>query len=312
MSLARVILRPHRFEAAGVAIMAGLTFTVAGGLALRLLAYGIPAECFARAASASCVDRQADMNAYFETAGVWGFVAMAAVALLPAFSGVFFGISMVGKELDQGTTTFAWSIAPSRRRWLIQRVLPIGAAIFVIGLAAGAVADAVAVMREPGTDANASLAQIGIRGPVIGAETIAYFGLALLVGAVVGRILPALLLAIVLVVPVFAGVTILTDTFLDSETVLTYATDSGVPGRVVDFMLQSPEGELLTWQQVYDRYGEAAMESVDGPGATFRTVLRVNPPELYPIAVARMFILFSAIGLVATVLSFAVVDRRRP
>jgi hypothetical protein len=312
MSLARVILRPHRFEAAGVVIMAVLAFIVAGGLVLRLLAYGIPSECFTQAAGASCVDRQPDMNAYFETVGFWGFLAMAFITVLPAFSGVFFGISLVGKELDQGTTTFAWSIAPSRRRWLMQRVLPIGAAILIIGLAAGAVADVVAVMREPGTDPNASLAQLGIRGPVIGAETIAYFGLALLVGAVVGRILPALLLAIVLVVPAFAGVTILTDTFLGSETVLTDATDGAIPGRVVDFMLRSPEGELLTWQQVYDRYGEPAMESVDGPGATFRTVLRVNPPELYPIAVARMFILYSTIGLLATVLSFAVVDRRRP
>jgi hypothetical protein len=28
------------------------------------------------------------------------------------------------------------------------------------------------------------------------------------------------------------------------------------------------------------------MESQDGPSATFRTVLLINPPELYPIAVA--------------------------
>jgi hypothetical protein len=312
MSLARVILRPHRFEAAGVAVMAMLTFIVAGGLALRLLAYGIPAECFARAAGPSCIDRQPEMAAYFETAGVWGFLAVAVVTVLPAISGVLFGISLVGKEIDQGTTAFAWSIAPSRRRWLVQRVLPIGAAIVLIGLAAGAVAEVVALLREPGTDPNGALANLGIRGPVIGAEALAYFGLALLVGAVVGRVLPALLLALVLVVTAFAGVTALTDTFLGTETVLTYGMDGGVPGRVVEFMVQSPEGDVMTWRQAYERYGEAAMESVDGPSATFRTVLSINPPELYPIAVARMFILYSALGLVAIVLSFAVVERRRP
>ena len=312
MSFARVLLRPHRFEAASVAVLAVLTFIVAGGLVIRLLAYAIPAECFVRAAGASCIEHQPALEAYFETAGIWGVVAVALIALMPAVSGVFFGLSLVGKELDQGTATFAWSLAPSRRRWLLLRVVPIGAAIVVIGLAAGALADVVQALREPFMDANGGLANLGIRGPVIGAEALAYFGLALLVGAVVGRVLPALILACLLVFTAFLGVTLLTDTFLSTETVLTYGVDGGVPGRVVDYMIQSPEGDVMTFHQAYLRYGEAAMESMDGPGATFRTVLAINPPELYPIAVARMVLLYAALGLIAIVLSFAVVERRRP
>lgn len=312
MSFARVLLRPHRFEAVAVAVLAALAFIVAGGLVIRLLGYAIPAECFTRAAGDSCIPWQQEMDLYRETAGSWGFAALAAIALLPAACGLLFGISLVGKELDQGTTTFAWSIGPSRRRWLLQRVLPIGAAIVVIGLAGGAIGDVVAEMREPFTDPNGSLSNLGIRGAVLGAETLAYFGLALLVGAVVGRVLPALLLSCVLVVTAFVGVTVLTDAFLSTETVLTYDADGGMPGRVVDFMMQSPEGDVMTWQEAYERYGEEAMESPDGPGVTFRNVLSINPPELYPIAVARMVILYSALGLVAIVLSSAVVERRRP
>lgn len=312
MSFARVLLRPHRFEAVAVAVLAVLAFFVAGGLVLRLLAYAIPAECFTRAAGDSCIPWQQEMDFYRDTAGSWGFAALAAIALIPAACGLLFGISLVGKELDQGTTTFAWSIGPSRRRWLLQRVLPIGAAIVVIGLGGGVIGDVVADLREPFTDPNGSLSNLGIRGAVLGAETLAYFGLALLVGAVVGRVLPALLLACVLVVTAFLGVTLLTDTFLGTETVLTYGMDGGVPGRVVDYMIQSPEGDVMTFHEAYLRYGEAAMESMDGPGATFRTVLRINPPELYPIAVARMVVLYSGLGLIAIVLSFAVVERRRP
>lgn len=312
MSFARVLLRPHRFEAVAVAVLAALAFIVAGGLVIRLLAYAIPIECFTRAAGDSCIPWQQEMDLYRETAGSWGFAALAAIALLPAACGLLFGISLVGKELDQGTTTFAWSMAPSRRRWLLQRVLPIGLAIVLIGLAGGALGDVVATMREPFTDPNGSLSNLGIRGVVLGAETLAYFGLALLVGAVVGRVLPALLLACVLVVTAFLGVTLLTDTFLSMETVLTYGMDGGVPDRVVDYMIQSPQGEVMTYYEAYQRYGELAMESMDGPAATFRTVLRINPPELYPFAVARMFVLYSALGLVGIVLSFAVVDRRRP
>jgi hypothetical protein len=232
--------------------------------------------------------------------------------LLPAVCGVFFGLAVVGKELDQGTTTFAWSIGPSRRRWLLQRVVPIGISIFVICLAVGAVADALEQLRAPGSDPNGSLAMLGTRGPVIGAQAIAYFGIALLVGAVIGRILPALLLTCLLVLAAFVGVTILTDVFLSTETVLTPGVDGGVRGRVVDAMIQSPDGEVMTWMQAYDRYGQEAMESPDGPGSTFRTILRINPPELYPFVVARMFVLYSALGLAAVVLSFVVVERRRP
>jgi hypothetical protein len=116
----------------------------------------------------------------------------------------------------------------------------------------------------------------------------------------------------VLVVTTFLVVTLLTDTFLSTETVLTYGMDGGVPGRVVGYMIQSPEGDVMTFQEAYERYGEAAMESVDGPSATFRTVLRINPPELYPFVVARMLVLYSALGLLTIVASFAVVERRRP
>ena len=314
MSFARVLLRPHRFEAAGVAVLAVLAFIVAGGLVVRLLAYAIPAECFMRAAGVTCIPWQGEMDLYRETAGSWGFAALAAIALLPAGCGLLFGISLVGKELDQGTTTFAWSIGPSRRQWLMQRVLPIGSAIVVIGLAGGVLGDVIAAMREPFTDPNGSLSNLGIRGAVLGAETLAYFGLALLVGAVVGRVLPALLLSCVLVVAAFVGVTLLTDTFLSTETVLSYGTDGGLPGRVVEYMVQTPDGDVISWREAYERYGEAAMQGPEGigPDTTFHEAWRINPPELYPIAVARMLVLYSALGLAAITLSFAVVDRRRP
>ena len=314
MSLVRVILRPHRFEAIAVAVLAALAFLVAGGLVIRLLAHAIPAECFTRAAGDACVPWQQEMDSYRETAGSWGLAALAAIALLPAACGLLFGISLVGKELDQGTTTFAWSIGPSRRRWLLQRVLPIGAAIVVIGLAAGAIGDVVAMLREPFTDPNGSLSNLGIRGAVLGAEALAYFGIALLVGAVVGRVLPALILACLLVFTAFLGVTLLTDTFLSTETVLSYGTDGGLPGRVVEFMVETPDGDVISWREAYERYGEDVMLGPEGigPDTTFREAWRINPPELFPFAVARMLVLYSALGLAAITLSFAVVERRRP
>jgi hypothetical protein len=311
MSLARTILGPHRFEAVGMAVLAVATFAVAAGLALRLASYQIPVVCFGPNPPDTCVAFQPDVTRYFETAGTWGVVALGLIAVLPAIGGLILGIAMVGKELDQGTATFAWSIGPSRRRWLLQRVVPIGIALVVVGLVAGALADVLQGLRDPGTDPNRSFGHMGLRGPVVGAAAIAFFGLALLVGSVLGRILPALLLAGLLVIASFVGVSVLSETFLRGETVLVYGVDGGVPGRSVEYLVQVPGGEIMTWEAAYARFGNE-LDDPNGMPLEFRTVLRVNPPELYPLAVARMAVLYSTLGLASIVLAFAVVDRRRP
>jgi hypothetical protein len=310
MSFARAIL-PHRFEAVGMAVIALATFVVGGALAMRLRSFGIPLECFGRNAPDSCIPFQPDMSRYYDTAGTWGTIAVGTIAVLPAIIGLILGIALVGKELDQGTATFAWSIGPSRRRWLVQRVVPIGLGVVLVCLAAGALADALEPLRDPGIDPDGSYGHLGIRGPVVGAAGLAFFGLALLVGSVVGRVLPALLLAGALVIASFIGVTVVSETFLRTETVLVYGVDGGVPGRSIEYLVQAPDGEVMNWEHAYLRYG-SALDDPNGIAADFRTVLRVNPPELYPLAVARMALLYSTLGLASIVLAFAVVDRRRP
>lgn len=310
MSVLWTVVRPHRFEVTGVAIFTALTFLVAGGLAVRLIAFGIPLACLAGDAGAACQGHRAEIPAYLETAGSWGTAALGTIALLPALSGLVLGIALVGKEIDQRTTTLAWALAPSRRRWLLLRVIPAAVAVVLASLAAGAIADELQLLRDPGVDPSRTFAHLGIRGPVVGAEALAFLGLALLVGSVLGRVLPALLLAGALAVASFVGITVLNEAWLGSETVLVYGVDGGLPGRVVEYMVQGPDGAVMRWADAYAHYGDAI--SQDSSGASFRTVLRVNPPELYPLVVDREAVLYSTIGLSAIVLSFAVIERRRP
>jgi hypothetical protein len=311
MNAARAILLPHKFELTGAAIGVVAALAVAGGLVFRLLSFGIPADCLGRNPADTCIPFQPDINRYFDAAGTWGTAAIGVIVVLPALLGLLLGISLVGKELDQGTATFAWSIGPSRRRWLVRRVVPIGLAIVVVSLGAGALADWLEWLRAPGIDADGSYGHLGIRGPVVGAAGLAFFGIALLVGSIVGRVLPALLLAGALVIASFVGVTFATDAALRHETVLVYGMDGGVPGRSIEYLVQAPDGEVMSWEQAYLRYG-SAFEDPNGLAADFRTVLTVNPPEIYPLVVARMALLYLALGLGSIVLAFAVVDRRRP
>jgi hypothetical protein len=309
----RTIVQLHRFEIAGAGVSTVLTVIVAGGLALKLLAFDIPVACF-RDGGGACAARQLDVQEYLVLAQNMGAPALGAILLLPAFLGLLLGIAIVGKEIDQGSTTFAWSVGPSRRRWLASRALPVAAAIVIAGLSVGALGDWLEALRDPGSDPWRSFGHLGLRGPVMGAAGLAFFGLALLVGSMVGRVLPALLIALALVMATGIGVTLLSDKALETETVLVHGEDGGVPGRAVGYFIQVPTGEILSMSDAYDRYGQQMDEAFETEGGTadFRTVLSVNPAELYPWAVARLVILYAVLGLVAIVLTFAVVERRRP
>lgn len=308
----RTLVRANRFEMAGAVIATAATFLVAGGLALKLVAFDIPLACF-RDGGGPCDARQLDVQEYMLLAQNMAVPALGSILVLPAFLGLLLGIAIVGKEIDQGSVTFAWSVGPSRRRWLATRVFPVAAAIVLVGLGVGVLGDWLESLRDPGVDAWRTFGHVGLRGPVMGAAGLAFFGLALLVGAMVGRVLPALLMALALVMAAGIGITVLSDMALAGETVLVYE-DGGVEGRPVQYMIQVPTGEVLSYQDAYDRYGEELDQAAQFEGGTseFRTVLRVNPVEIYPHSVARFVILYASLGLLAIVLTFAVVERRRP
>jgi hypothetical protein len=314
-----IVLRAHRFETIAVALFALATFAVAGGLIVRLLAFDIPADCFGGMFTGGygdvCAGRQMDIDDYLRTASGWGYVSLAAIILLPVISGLFLGVALVGKEIDQGTTTFAWSVGPSRRRWLLQRAVPMGVLVVAASLGAGLLADWLEGLRSPGVDPAQSFEHLGTRGIVVAAEALAFFGLALLVGSILGRVLPALLLSLALIAGSFVGVTLLSEAMLRTETVIVEGMDmekSGPPpGRVVDYRVRTPDGVVRTWEEAYNLYG-SVMETENGPPPDFRSMWLLNPGEMYPLVVARMSVIFGAIGLASIVLAFAVVDRRRP
>jgi ABC-type transport system involved in multi-copper enzyme maturation permease subunit len=319
MSAFRIVLRTHRFETAGVALFALATFGVAGGLIVRLLAYDIPVDCFGGMFTGGygnvCTGRQLDIEDFLRTASGWGYVSLALIILLPVISGLFLGVALVGKEIDQGTTTFAWSVGPSRRRWLLQRAVPIGVLIVAASLGAGLLADWLELLRSPGVDPAQSFEHLGTRGGVVAAEALAFFGLALLVGSILGRVLPALLLSLALIAGSFVGVTLLSEAMLRTETVLVqgadFETSGPPPGRVVDYRVRTPDGVIRTWDEAYNIYG-SVMETENGPPPDFKTIWLINPGQMYPLVVARMSVIFGAIGLASIVLAFAVVERRRP
>lgn len=315
----RLAVRANRLETFGVVVFALGVLGVATFVAGRLASAGIPSGCFTGAAlAAECAGLEPQVTKYLDFVGQMGFYALAGITLLPAVAGIFAGVALAGKEIDRGTVVFAWALGPSRRRWLLSRVVPVAIVLVMAGLAAGWLADQLEALRDPGVDPARSFEHLGLRGgAVIATETLAILGLALAAGALLGRILPAVLVAGLLAVGSIAGSQWLTNEQLRTETVAVLGIDGGPTGperwRVVDYRVLAPTGEILTWEEAYNRYGDpGALDGEDSGVDQLRTVLFVNPGDMYPAAAARMAVIYGAIGLASIVLATAIVDRRRP
>jgi hypothetical protein len=308
-------VRSHRSEVIGAGMVGLLALVGALFVASHLALADIPITCFG-AGGPECLGMDPRIGAYREFARQWGYVALGGLVLLPIIPGLILGIALVGKEIDRGTAVFAWSLAPSRRRWFLTRAMPIGTVIVAASLAGGFLGDWLEALRDPGVDPGGTFEHMGIRGWPVAGMALAAFGLALACGAIFGRILPALLLAIVLTGATWAAVNVGTYALLSNETVYVPGVDGGPTGpirwRVVDYLIVAPTGEILTWQQAYERYGDPGV--LTGPDAAVQlgSVLAVNPGQMYPLVAARMALLYGVVGLAASVLAVAEVDRRRP
>ena len=93
---------------------------------------------------------------------------------------------------------FAWSISPSRFRWYLARLLPIVAVVLGLTYAAGFAADHLTAARSLGVDAGNSFDGYGTRGVLLVATGFVLMAGAIGLGAVIGRVLPTAILALIL------------------------------------------------------------------------------------------------------------------
>jgi ABC-type transport system involved in multi-copper enzyme maturation permease subunit len=321
-----LVARTHPFETRVLLLASAIGLAAAVAVILRLAAFGIPAACFgAGGGLAVCGGVERNMEDYYRFV-IWAQLALVALLVIPVVSSALVGLALAAKELDRGTTAFVWSLTTSRRRWFLGRVGPAAIVLLVVSLAAGLLADALLGVANPTVDPARTFELMGLRGLALPGIALAVFGLTLASGAVVGRLLPAVILALVLGFAAYVAVAAVSDHFLHAETVVANQDESGMgwgsgSGRYVDSVVRTPEGDLISNQDAYDRYGER-LRTYGGPldpGMEFppdaivlQQVELMNPVEIYPFAEARFAVLFLAIGLGAIVVGFAVIDRRRP
>jgi hypothetical protein len=199
----RLTLRQHR----GVVLF---TLAFAGALAIgatvawaALSGLSTPAHCiedrFLVPIPAECVGTEEFVTWNNELADK----VMAAMAVLPLLTGVLLGAPLVASEIETRTATIAWSLGPSRRRWLAVR-LAILATLLALALVIPAIAAQALVGVRPYygefDPSTTVLVDYGLRGPLVVVRGLAAFAIGVVAGLALGRILPALLVAGVAVV----------------------------------------------------------------------------------------------------------------
>ena len=319
LASARLVLKHHRFEVGAAAILGLLAAGAALVISYRLNAIGVPAGCFERWLTGTGAEGAGDcagpVQAFAQINEDEAGKLLAFMAVLPFIVGLLAGVSIVGRELESRTAQFGWALTPSRHRWLARQVGPILLVIIVVIALAAFAASVLEATRQPWY--HSTFGDLSLHGwPVIG-RALAAFSIGLLVGAVVGRSLPALIVAAVLCIALLVLAGMATDAWyqanyepIHDQAALDNGTFDGIYG---DSEWRTPGGGYIGEEAAFGQ----VPSGVDDPNQWLidhgYTVVTLGIPasragELAALQTAG----FLAVSLVVGLATIPVVDRRRP
>lgn len=317
LALARITLRHHRFEV-GASLIALLAIALlALGVTFRLSSLAVSPECYDRfiAGNADAVC-DAAFRAFDEVRQGQATPILVAMLVVPLASGLLVGVALVGRELEARTAQTAWSIVPSRRVWLGRQLATI-AAVLGTALVFAAVATTLLVAaRTIGT--APAFADEGMHGALAIVRGAAALALGLLLGAVVGRTLPAFIIGAAIVTAMFIWLPSARQAWVSMQPLIAFdqevLSDPHFGGWLSEQAWRSPDGSILTQSEAAALAANAGASDdwlwlteqgyeVRQFGITAETAAAWEPTQAIALTGA------AAVLLITTV---AVVDRRRP
>jgi len=307
----RLLWRMHRWEG---------TFFIGGAMllsaAMAIVAWQLAASrdtvvaCYApptESLSAACRSAIDWGNTLAGAIGILGGVATVA----PFAAGIFLGAPLLSREIEHRTAPMAWSLSPSRQRWLAWRTIPLLVLLLVALLVLG---QASALLLETAEEGELGFRQYGMFGPILAARGLAVFGVGLGVGLALGRVLPALLVTALATVALVGGMGIGRDLLMREEADWRPMDErANAVHMVFDQAFRSDEtGAIITYEQAYQQYPDAFDQFGDGAPPRTTVVWRIVPPEAFGLYVAREIGVLGVVFVAASAAAAALVARRRP
>ena len=284
--------------------LAGAALWLAGDMRSVLDACGTPDE--PKACQVIYAFQDTHMNAVYLTQTGIG-LAMYGIPLV-------LGVPILTREIEHKTAMIAWPLAGSRLKWLAWRVLPVlVVALVLIGVMAFA-AEQLAQAYFPHNDIGFD--RHGSRGIALVTRAALMLVVAALLGAVIGRLLPALLIGIALAVGISTAMDVALPHWASSTELTGAESDIYGPGplrtgaqyRLADGrLISAQEGEILV-QELYEQNGG---EEPD-PELLPQQVMYGIASERYGEVLLRESAAVLGVTVLAGALAVVVVQRRRP
>ena len=250
---------------------------------------------------------------YLASLGSAAQVIHGIIAVSPFVLGLFLGAPIVAREVEGGTGSLAWTLAPTRRSWLTRRAAPV--LLFVVLASASlAIAGEVLTNAMPWAEGvDVGFADYAMRGPVVVVRAVEIFAVARALGALIARQLPAILVAGVLALAVLGGIELIQDGALANAAVPLdpQAMQQGAYPKIYGSALRDDAtGHLVSYDEYFGLH-PAAASSTDLPEGITPVQFGVPGFRYGEFALRESTMLIGA-ALLATAFTFRIVARRRP
>lgn len=316
MSVIGLLLRFYRFQVIAVLITALGVAGAAACLAVQLNGLNVDAACFGAvppAAEETC----ASLGRFRELGGFNVVRLMGFLGFVPFVGGVLLGAPVVAREIEHQTAVLPWSLDGRRSRWLLERIGLLAVVLGIALLAPTFAAWLLAEAAEPGIDPRASFEYYGMHGPLLVLRAVLTFSIGILLGALLGRVLPAVIAAAAAAVLLFFVLGVLQERWVEPETVVATVNRSGHESDATMFVgggYRDASGTLLTREEMEALSPEPLYTEAfnDWVAVNFETLTLEVSGERYPEVELREGVALGAASVVTIGLTLVIVRRRRP
>lgn len=238
-------------------------------------------------------------------------IIQGATTVAPFIVGILLGAPLVAREIEKRTAPIAWSLSLSRAGWLAGRTLPLLVAIAIALLVLGQASEATIRAMPPG---HLGFPYFAMHGPLVAVRAIAVFGIGVVVGLLMGRTLPAILVTGVVVIALFTGLQLVRDQLMHAEATWVKAGDADLSGVMIydSAFIDDATGKLVTSDEVYRRFPDVFGTQGSGRPPGMTQVELMTPPERYPLFVAREIGALAFVSVLVGGMALWVITWRRP
>ncbi|HEX5465206.1 MAG TPA: hypothetical protein VFW92_00875 [Candidatus Limnocylindrales bacterium] len=315
----RLLVKGLRFELVAVILGALLISGAALVVAWRLDAVGIPSDCLYGSSTGAVAAPVADdpafeaheaaceakRNAFYTLDNGQAAPVMALMAPFPLLAGLLLGVPLVGREIEWGTASLAWTLARSRRRWLLARAVPLAVVLAIVLALPALAAQVLEGARDPLAHPWTSFTDDGLRGPILVGRGLLTFGVAVLVGALMGRQLPALIVAGVVTIALLTAADMGRGAIVRGVATAVRADQTPASGSLfVAQAVRATDGSLQATNDI--------VIGSDGQLPNGQEIVTlIVPGDKAPLVDGTQAATFGGLGLIFIGLTGLVVDRRR-